>query len=252
MAKKSPQRATGPAFPDLQFQEPEPEKTQDAGADQAKLLADLQKQIGDLQADLDQQRKANLSLMAQPIVTAPVQEPTTVDLKDLPDPTLEPEKYAAEVANRTTRYIGQVQQAQTARQQQTQQQNGRVEALWEDFAEKYPEWAERADQVEYAATKVAQRAAQRGVDVNRYMFGASSTYMQDVHKELEKVFGKIEASADDVDDDGAPDDRTAGFIGGQDSGGRAAKGEDNPAARFQQHSMFNDVQEWQRKTGFTR
>jgi hypothetical protein len=253
MAKKT-QKTAEPAgrlqMPDLQWLETPEEKeatAKAAGKDDATTLAQLQAQIAKLTTDLDNQRQTNTALLSQPLVQVQPQAPQ-IDMKNLPDPTLEPEAYASEVARRTTAYIGAVEQVRSAQAQAAGQQNGRVDQLWEDFGEKYPQYADRADQVEYAATKVAQQAQKRGLDVNKYIFGASSVFMADVAKEMEKVFGK---SGVEDDEDDEPDNRTAGLFGGNESGGKPVKPED-PRSAFQPHSMFGDVQAWQAKTGFTR
>jgi hypothetical protein len=253
MAKKStPQASQGLQMPDLQWLETPEEKTAKAtaaGTDDATTLKALQDQIAKLSGDLDNQRQTNMALMAQPMIQAAPQAPS-VNMKNLPDPTLDPEAYAAEVAQRTTAYIGQVQQLQQAQAASVGQSDRRVEALWQDFNEKYPQFSKNPDQVEFAATKVAERAKARGIDVGKYIFGAAPVFMADVAKEMEKVFGK--PVDPDADDEATGDDvRTAGIAGGQESGGRAVKAEDRGPA-FQPNSMFGDVQAWQARTGFTR
>jgi hypothetical protein len=238
-------------MPDLQWMETPEEKAETAKASAAPAadLAALQAQIAKLSGDLDQQRQTNMALMAQPLVQAAPATPK-MDMTNLPDPTLDPEAYAREVANRTTAYIGAVEQVRQAQSAGAAQSNQRVEALWEDFNAKYPQYAEHADRVEFAATKIAQRAAARGLDVNKYIFGASGVFMADVAAEMDKTFGKPEV--EDPDDDGADDGRTGGIFGGNESGGKPTKVDEPNRAGFQPNSMFGDIQQWQAKSGFTR
>lgn len=249
MAKKTPAADTRKAMPDLQWMETPEEKAQTAKASgqQSPDLAALQAQIAKLSQDLDTQRSTNMALLTQPIIETPAAAPQ-LDMTKLPDPTIDPEAYASEVARRTTAYIGQVDQQRQRGAQQAQTKNSRVEALWDDFGSKYEAYAGDPEKVEYAATKVAQRAQKRGMDVDKYVFGASSVFMADVAAEMDKLWGKPE-EADDLPDE--EDNRTAGIFGGQESGGKPAKGEEARSA-FQPNSMFGDVQAWQAKTGFTR
>jgi hypothetical protein len=239
-------------MPDLQWMETPEEKAEAqkaAGTDANAQLKALQDQIAALKGDLENQSAANRAMMAQPLVQAAPQAPK-MDMTNLPDPTLEPEAYASEVARRTTAYIGQVEQQRAAAAGAAQSETRRVDALWEDFTEKYPQYADKNDQVEYVATKLAQRAAARGLDVNKYVFGASGVFMSDVAKEMEKVFGKADTDTEAEDDE--PDNRTAGLAGGQESGGRAVKPDEGPRSAFAPGSMFGGIQDWQAKTGFTR
>lgn len=212
-------------------------------------LTALQRQIAELEAGRKQDQRNLAALLAQPSYAN--QRPmvnTELDTKGLPDPIQEPDAYAREMTRRMNQAIEARQQVAQYEQAQQQSQAAKVNALWEDFSEKYPDYADKYDQVEFAARKVVSKAQAKGMDVNKYMFGASGIFMEDVASELEKVFG---SRAEDTDTDPEPeddgsDDGSVGVFGGSASGGKPV------APQVEGGDMFDDLKEWQIKTGFYR
>src|SRR5690606_29580715 len=179
MAKKPSTKraqAKGDALPVPQtiewYEDEETPEAKDKGAaqQQAQAAPDvlaLQKQIADLNAQISNMQKTNLALMQTPKV-AP-QAPGPLNLQGLPDPTLEPEKYAAEVAKRTEAHMAAQRRYEQEIASQEGAQNQTLNAVWEDFKERHGAYAQDPEKVEIVARRVAAKAAARGIDVNRYI-----------------------------------------------------------------------------------
>lgn len=257
-AKKTPAVAAPNAlFPDLPFNDPEEVKTQQQKqADAGPSNADLLKMIDGLRAQLDRSNAANAALMAQPMVAVPPKVRTEIDLKALPDPVTEPEKYAQELARQTQEIQQGVKVQSDFQSQQQQTLNDRIAGLWEKFGKAHKDYAKDPAKVEFIASKVIQEKARQGLDTSKYMFLATDTFMDDVTKAYDDAFGKPVAEGQEEEEkpgqqqqqaDDEDDGRTAGIFGGLDSGGKpvhAIPGSDD--------DMFKDVREWQMKTGFSR
>jgi hypothetical protein len=217
-------------------------QTRDTG--QSDAVAALQRQIAELEAGRKQDQRNLTALMSQPNYTQRPQFQTELDTKGLPDPIQEPDAYAREMTRRMNLAIEGRAQAQQYEASQQQAQSRKVNALWEEFQEKYPDYSDKYEQVEFAARKVAEKAAAKGLDVNKYMFGTSSLFMEDVAGELEKIFPS--KSTETEEGDTSEDDASIGIFGGTASGGKPV------AAPESETDMFDDLKEWQLKTGFYR
>src|SRR6266850_4298930 len=86
-----------PLHPDLQYDEGTTPVEKQAANQPNPELEQMKAQIAEMRASLEQQRAANVALMSQPVVNSPPQVRTTLDTANLPDPTMEPEKYASEL-----------------------------------------------------------------------------------------------------------------------------------------------------------
>ena len=141
------------------------------------------------------------------------------------------------------------QQAEAQRKQAEQ-----VNSLWEGFSKAYPDWAPFEDLVETVSSKVAAKAKEAGMDMNRYFGASRDLFFADVAKEMHTKFGKLvepddegpltpasRAKPSENDDDG----RTAGIFGGQESGGKASAGNKPEGGA----DMLGDLQAIQRKMG---
>lgn len=242
-------------IPDLPFEVPadlaKVEKA-DGETDGTTTIAALQEQIKLMQANQKALEATNLALMQQAPVVTPQLLPTEVDTKGLPDPVTDPEAYAKELQSRMrTAFQNEQKNQQAVAQAQTSQQ-GKIDALWEDFKEQYGDYAEQAERMQYIATKLANRAAQRGRDVGKYMFASSPQFFADAVALYDKEFGKPGSETADDDDDGgslleADEIRTAGIPGGGPKGRQAPKDEDD----IQGKSIMQGVREWQQKSGFS-
>ena len=259
MAGKKQQGQQAPLtrqIPDLPFEIPADEAKITKGGEGGTItVAELQAQIKAMQdkfeADTKSLRDTNLALMQ----TAPVQTqqmlPTEVDLKDLPDPVTDAQGYAKAVAERTQQALQNAARNAQAMAGQQNQQAGRLNALWEDFAEHYKDYAGQPGRIRYLAQEVAAKAEARGRDVQKYMF--TPQFQADVVALYDKEFGKpVDPNADDTDDgEGSvldkDDLRTSGIPGGGPKTSRPApKPEDEQGV-----SIMEGVRSWQQKTGFS-
>lgn len=225
--------------------------SEDNGQQETKgpTTEDLLKQISALTERLDRTEKANLALMTQ----APVYQPQTqqleapkVDMSNLPDPSLEPERYAAEVAKRTQEFIDARGKYNAEKNDPEVDNSQRAAALWNKFSTKYKKYAGDPSRVEFAAVQVANELRSQGVDLNRYMFGpGQETYLESVKDKYEEIFLPKPLDNDKDDDNDEDNSRSATVLGGIESAGRhsrARKEEDGG-------DMVKEIQEIQIKSG---
>lgn len=210
--------------------------------------------IEELTRRLDELQKANLALMSSP---APTQTntpspPKELDLSGLPDPVAEPEKYAAELNKRINENLNARLahvQSQTTLQQDQQK---KFDDLWKDFSAYAPEIAKYEKRVQFIASDLIADAKARGLDVNKYVFGAREQFFADINKAYEKEFGPIkptnvEADEEEEEDTVEDNGRAAAIFGGLESGGAVPKGRPNPK---EMGDMLQDIKDIQRRTGF--
>lgn len=205
----------------------------DMKAMMAQITA-LGKQVESLQGA----QMAMLSVPSVPQVAPQPKEAPKVDLTGLPDQITDPQGYEKALNERISavisaklEHLSAAQQAQASRQKQ---HDDRIAALWDDFGERYSDLAMHPDIIEVAATKVITKARKRGLDVDRYMFGPGSSFLDDVAREMKTRYGKLlapegkgadEDAEDEGDDDGEQADaRTDGMFGGAAPGAKPAEG----------------------------
>ena len=242
-----------PAFPEIGSEESNPnvDKSGDEmDKDQKVDIAALQAQIAALTTKVEETSRANLALLSTPIKTdVPADTaPQGLNLKDLPDPLVDPEGYTRELNTRIQATIdatlqNRIQQDNGARNRDTQ-----VSGLWDDFSTAHEDYAEDTDRIEFITAKIAKRAKARGMDVERYMFTTRDQFFGDVIKEYDKVFGKPNSDTDEDNLEAQGDDtqanRTAGVFGGMESGGAPAKG-----GNENKFDMLKEIHEMQKKSG---
>ena len=242
-----------PAFPEIGSEEDNlnvEKKDGEADKEPKVDIAALQAQIAALTTKVEETSRASLALLSTPIKTD-VQADTTpkgLNLKDLPDPLVDPEGYTRELNTRIQATIdatiqNRVQQDAGARNRDTQ-----VTGLWDDFSAAHEDYAEDTDRIEFITAKIAKRAKARGMDVERYMFTTRDQFFGDVVKEYDKVFGKPNADADEDNLEPQGDDtqanRTAGVFGGMESGGAPSKG-----GNENKFDMIKEIQDVQKRSG---
>jgi hypothetical protein len=234
-----------------------------ASADSVALAGQV-KDLSDKLARMETERFALLAQSPQQVTVQQVPAQPALDTSDLPDPVTAPAEFQKELSARVNKLVAATVASTAAQQTGAQQTQNRVDALWEDFSKAHPDLAENQDLVEFAATKVAQRAQARGIDVNKYMFTTRDAFFGDVVKEIDTlrpaaVQGTRVAPADQAaSDEGTRDapaartaaadepafDRTGGIFGGQEAGGR-------PAVRDAKATdMLEDLKELQRSSGY--
>lgn len=206
----------------------------------------LLERISQMQKQLDQQERDNLALLSTPNGGSQNQqrEAPKLDLTNLPNPIDDPEGYAKEMNVRYEKGLKDQSQYLQETQNASRQQDGKVNELWDNFSERYPQYADDPDKVEFAALKVAKAAQRRGVDLNRYMFQTQEKYMRDVAQEFEKSFGTKEEADDGDDEADAPADRSIGIMPGGKGPTRAAE------PKGKKGDLISDLHELQIKTGF--
>lgn len=218
------------------------------GAD-ARAIADLQAKIAGLQDQLQQTSRTNSALMTQAKVDMPPARPT-VDFSKAPNPIDDPAGYAQFMYNANQQQIDYEKQAYAYQNKQAQTSQQKTAMLWSDFEKKFPDYASNDKRVEVAASRVIARAAALGQDTDKYMYGNSAGFMQDIVAEIDDLFGKpVAGDADDGDDDDDGDDlRTDVFGGSVATGGVRQKS----AAPEKYGVLSKDIMAWQEKTGFHR
>jgi hypothetical protein len=148
---------------------------------------------------------AMLSVPRPTPAPAGVKEPPKIDLSGLPDQLTDPQGYEkaldARVSAAISEKIAHMTAAQQAQEEEKQANAGRLKAIWDEFGEKYEDLAAFPEIIEVAATKVATKAQEKGIDVKRYMFGAGSTFIDDVAKEMNTRYCKLLAAESGGEDD---------------------------------------------------
>ncbi len=237
----------------------------------------LTQQIAGLTKGFETLQSTQMALMTVPRASEPavaaVAAPATpgagkMSVEGLPDPVVEPEKYATALNERIQRSISEgmasLAGSHDAAQDDRRKLHDRTEVLWADFAKAYPDYAEEEQRVAIAAEQVARRAGQRGMDLNQYMFNMSPQFFQDVDKEMKALWGEPKVAGEDEGDTGkaadAPRhptaaqaaeaaDRTGGIV----VGGPAAGGETKTKEAAEEAAdtgIIGDVIEFQKKSGF--
>lgn len=240
-------------FPDLPTRDDVEDATvetkgNDDKEDYSKVIQELQAKLAEQERSLEESRRERMALMSQPQRVVPPQEPK-FDTSNIPNPIDDPEGYAKAVRQSIDAGIKYQRELDNFNAQQERQQTGKLSSLWESFQEAHPDYAENQKRVEIAATQVVQRAQQRGINLDQYMYANSGMFMKDVIKEMDDLFGKPTAGDDtEVDDDDEPDNRTGGIPGGAEAGGRGSAGPKNEKLG----SLTQEISQWQAKTGYGR
>lgn len=184
-------------------------------------------------------RMANFMAQPQQRQETQLKEPQPVSLDGLPDQYSDPEGYAKALNERIAQSVEQRMSYHQHRQQRETEDSQRYQQLWTDFTsrDQYKDLADKQEQVEFAARKVAAQMAARGVDVERYMFGARDQFFEDVHQEYERIF-----SGGDNKEKGEAN-RTEGISGGYE-GGAPQSGAPQP-----QSNMMKEMADLQKEAG---
>jgi len=210
--------------------------------------AELLKRIDEMAKQIETVQRTNVALMsAPPVNTSSIErkKPQLLDLKDLPDPTMDREAFNTSLQERLNQAVTNITQAQRESLDSASAQQKAADDLWNEFSDKYEDYAEDKTKVEFAASKAVQKAKARGVDVQKYMFTARDQFFSDVKAEYDAIFGKQAEQEDaDVEDEADDNSRTVGIFGGVESGGKPS------TTQPQQGDMITDLHALQRKSGF--
>lgn len=239
--------------------------------DSNKELEELRSQLSEMRKELNDARAQSYAyLTAQPSTPSQPSQPQDpeVDMSNMPDPTEDPEAYNKELNRRIAKAIRDgVQshsQAEAQARAEEERRSTQTSALWDQFTESHPDIAKNRDQVEFAAMRVLNRIKARGLDPDRYMFGATGQFFNEIVEEHNKVFPQQKAKDDgegegegepepknkpkSKEDDDEDEGRSAGIFGGQEGGHKpsagASKGDDKPG------DLVADLHTIQRASGF--
>lgn len=270
--KPEPDAPVGTILEHMGVTDPKGDEAPGAGDAPEVDAAALQKQIADLNKQVDRLTSSQLSLLSSGLgaaVTPAGGTPTqpdlpTVNLDGLPDQLTDPEGYQKGLNDRLTATIQDTVKVVTANEQakvsRDKSYDTRVEGLWSDFTEAHPELADHTDLVEFAAGAVAKKAQAKGLNVEQYMFTTRDQFFSDIVSEVDKRFGAVIAQGDGEKDDDTPavngakpakkdegtDTRTAGVFGGEMSPGSTLK--DNKGEK--PGDFIKDLMDVQRASGF--
>lgn len=221
-----------------------------AGTVDAKAFAELQAKLAELQGQVVATNRTNSALMTQAQTPLPPARPV-VDFSKAPSPIDDPAGYAQFMYNANQMQIDYEKQVFNWQTQQQQSSAQKTSQLWSKFEQDYPAYAANDTRVEVAAQRVIARAKAMGQDTDKYMYGNSAGFMQDIVKEIDTLFGKPQATDDDGDsaDDEGDDVRTNVF-GGSVQTAAGASSKNAPPERY--GVLSKDIMAWQQKTGFHR
>lgn len=238
-------------FPDLPTSEDVPvTKTADPADQTQATIKALQDQIAQMQGQLTNTSRANQALSSQAQTEMPPQYPQ-IDYGQAPDPVADPKGFAMFHQKATAALVAYERDNVLYLQRQQGKQATKTAQLWSDFEGSYGDYAKHTEQVEIAASRVIAKAAAKGVDTDKYMYANSAAFMQDVTKEMDRLFPGLTATgAADNDDDDDDDERTNVFGGGVQSGNGKADAQHVAPERY--GNLSKDIMEWQEKTGFHR
>lgn len=234
-------------------------------------VADLLRQVAEMKQQLEQSQRIDTTLMTTQVEVRP-EPPKPVSYEGLPDPVVDPVAYARGIEQRIVQNINQQRDYEQGQQRSAVTREQKFQAIWDDFSDRYEDIALEPKKLEFAVKSVVDSAKARGIDLDRYMFGARERFMSDVAKEFEQTFGREEQEEDtpaprkrgrprnedrtpprrnlrvvndrDTDDDG----RTGGIFGGNESGGARTQTQSDPNSKSA--DMIRDLHDMQRKSGF--
>lgn len=223
----------------------------------ASLLAQinaLSSQVSDLNARLAAPSGAGGASGGGAAAAPQQDQPVAISLAGLPDPSDDLDGYQKGLSERISKAVEAGVNSRIAAyegaQRMQQDERGKRDRLWSEFQEKYEDLADYEDHIEIAANKVARRAAQRGLDVQRYMFVTTDKFLEDVAAETRKLVGPLlekeegAEGAGEGDNDEHPEGRTAGIFTGAPPETKGGKKE----TKFP--SLSDDLMTIQRATGY--
>lgn len=219
-------------------------------------LADLEKQVAVLTEKLTSAENDRLALMAKPSGGGEQDNgykplPTTLQTDDLPDPTVEPEKYVTELNKRVATVATNAATNVASQNKQANDEQSLYTQVWNEFGSKHAKYAENADLAEYAAGRVLRAAKANGYDVAKYITVAKDRFFEEVVDTMNHLNPGLKGDdpdgGDKPDKKAEEDNRTAGIFGGEASGG---KPDDTEQGFRDNNDMFADVREFQEKFGF--
>jgi len=246
--------------------EDSPKKEADRVAELEQALRDLQQRQAD-DRELDALRGSGPTFQSQVTPSFTPVDPNTIEL---PDPALDPVGYDTAVGRRTEIRMDNKAKKDEFERKQADDIKKKVDGLWTNFGDQYPEYTDSQERIEFAANAVIKAAVEKGIDAQKYMFVSQNRFLKDVAKKYDEIFGVPEALEDEEDDiaprgrqargtatrnsrrrDRQEDDdvvsRTGGIFGGDAGSGRQSKRKTDDEAPA---DMVEEIQKIQRSSGF--
>lgn len=240
----------------------------------------LAKQIADLQSSNAEMQRANMALLSNPNWNSTSENGgnsnnyTEIDINkiELPDPALDPDGFSHANLRRIEAQEQNRRNRENADARRREEIKEKVDGLWQDFTERFPEMADDQERIDFVSTAVVKQAMKRGINVDRYMFLTRDKFLEDVAQKYTEVFGE---PSDDTDDDyedtprsrrasansstrarprnreraeNEPMGRTGGIFGGTESGGRPSRSRSDDFENGP--DLIDDLQAMQKKSGF--
>lgn len=230
--------------------EPEPSPEMDA---LKATVATLEASVADgkeREDRLARMQEQFLMRPAAPASVAPVAPaPPAVTFENMPDPSLEPEKFATEMATRTTALATQAADAAAAARiapaASAMDVQQKVADLRTRFASSFPDLANYGDLVEAEIAKRAREAGARGMDVETMVFGNPDLFVKDVGAAVTARLDGIRKPEEKPGEEEEEGHRDVDLAGGGGSATPAAKSAANTPPDFMQQ-----LAKAQRDSGF--
>lgn len=206
---------------------------------------------------LKEMKEENLALRKDVLRMSYVKPPASpgddpepaVDLKGLPDMQEDPEGWAAAYAERAQ----EVAEKKAARKQQKSlteaEQRKRAEELYVKFRNDYPELAKDEDKMEIAVRKAWSRGSARGYDMDRYVYGHSDLFFEEVAEEYSKAFGAAPKAEEKDEPENTQNDAAWGIFGG--SMGESSKPKAGAGKEEALGSFSADLKRFQKERGYS-
>ena len=226
------------------------EETKDNGASQADRLEALFQELGSLRQENNSLRQdvLKLALAPSPKYEPPATKEGGPDLRDLPDFNLDPDAHLAERDKRIAAYAVQKAVTEQNKPMSTEQRN---KMLWDQFQEKYPDIAKDPERIEVAVKKAMDLGKAKGYDMEKYMYGHSEVFFEDVVKEHNRFFAVSAPEKKEKAEDKQPTEEETneawGIFGGSEGANATKKKTDDEELG----SLTADIKKIQRDAGLS-
>lgn len=211
----------------------EPEPNPELVAMQATNTA-LEAQIADGRAREERMERMQEQMMMRPAAQAPAMAapvaPPPVAFEGMPDPVVEPEKFAAEMMSRTATAAAQAADAAAAARiapaASAMDVQQKLNDMKSKFAANFPDLADYGDMVDAEIVRRAKDAGARGMDIEGMMFANPDNFVKDVGTSVTARIASIRGPGKKPEEgDGEPAEGRDTEVAGGDAGigGKPAK-----------------------------
>lgn len=253
MAKKAVKKAGGVLEQLAAYSPPWEDDDEDKGKKDEPSITDLMQKFNAQQAELEslKRERAFNSFQSAPVVPqagqgggqAPVKN--VVDLKGLPDPVSETDKWQGELASRVNAAMDAREQAIRVETAAQAEQERLGNNLWDGFKKAHPEWAEHQMAVAAAAQQVNQGLINKKVDVVSLMQQQPDLFYKEIVEVLDKNFAPLKGKKDEEETEEEGPAQVFGGSPGK-AGGLLEAGQD---MEQDNKAWMREMGEWRVKTG---